>query len=67
MADQGNPSPAQVEEHLKGIDFPAGKEALIRHARAQQAPDDVLAALEQMPSREYGNAADVARGIGQTM
>lgn len=66
MADeQAKASPATIEKHLKGIDYPAGKEDLVRHARGQNAPDDVLAVLQRMPDREYGSAADAAKGIGQ--
>jgi len=58
-------SPATVEKYLKGIDFPAEKEDLIDHALENGAPDEVIVVLERMPDREYGSAADVAKGIGE--
>jgi hypothetical protein len=42
---RGNPekaSPAAIERYLKGINFPANKEALIKHAKGNQAPQDIL-------------------------
>lgn len=59
------PNPIEVETHLKGIEFPANKQELIEHARQNQAPEEVLATLEPMPDREFGNAADVAKGLDQ--
>jgi hypothetical protein len=59
------PNPIEVEKHLKGIKFPASKQDLIEHARQNDAPEEVLSTLEQMPDREFGNAADVAKGVGQ--
>lgn len=58
-------SPVDVEKHLKGIHFPAGKRELISHARDRNAPENVLSVLQRMPEREYGSAADVAKGMGQ--
>ena len=59
-------SPVTVEKHLKGIDFPADKNKIRSHAQEHDAPEDVIAVIERMPDREYGNAADVAKGIGQS-
>ena len=62
MAD--NVSPAAIEKHLKGIDYPASKDDLVQHARGQDAPHEVLDVLEQMPQKQYGSPADVSKGVG---
>lgn len=65
MAEQqAKANPATIQKHLKGIDYPATKDDLVRHARGQSAPEEVIAVLEQLTHHEYGSAADVAKGIG---
>ncbi len=58
-------SPFHIEKYLKGMDFPAELDDLIEHARENDAPDEIIEMLEEMPDREYGSAADVARGFGE--
>ena len=62
MAD--NVSPVAVEKHLKGIDYPASKQDLIQHAQGQDAPEEVIDLLNQMPEKEYDSPADVSKGVG---
>ncbi|HLI13755.1 MAG TPA: DUF2795 domain-containing protein [Alphaproteobacteria bacterium] len=61
----GGQSPANIAHHLKGIDFPARKEDLVRHARENHAQREVLDVIEKMPERDYGNMADVMKGVGK--
>lgn len=58
-------SPVAVERYIKGIDFPAGEVELLEQARSNQAPEDVLHVIEQLPDQEYQTAVDVAKGVGQ--
>ena len=57
-------SPANVTRHLGGIDFPASKQDLVKHAQGNGANDEVMDVLNRMPDREYGNMADVMKGFG---
>lgn len=57
-------NPITIQKHLAGIDYPATRDDLLRHARGQNAPEEVIAALEQLTHHEYGSAADVAKGMG---
>ncbi|MDZ5649819.1 DUF2795 domain-containing protein [Nitrospirillum sp. BR 11828] len=61
----GGHSPANVAHYLKGIDFPADKQALIRKAKENGAEGDVLDMLEAMPDTDYETAADVMKGYGE--
>jgi len=61
----GSHSPATVAHFLKGIDFPAKKDDLVKHAKTQHADKDVLDVLNHMPEREYNNMADVMKGFGK--
>ncbi|QJD59714.1 DUF2795 domain-containing protein [Pseudomonas sp. gcc21] len=61
----GGQSPTNVSTYLKGIDFPANRDQLIRHAEQNGAEQDVLDDLKQMPDQQYDNMADVMKGYGK--
>lgn len=58
-------SAADLQVYLKGMNYPAGKQDLISHAREQNASGDVIAALEQFSERTYQSAADVSEEFGK--
>ncbi|WP_332450778.1 DUF2795 domain-containing protein [Methanoculleus sp.] len=58
-------SAADLQTYLKGMDYPAGREDLVTHARKNDAPEDVIAALEQFSDRSYQSAADVSTEFGK--
>ena len=62
----GEQSPVNVTHHLKGIDFPAGKQDLVQHAKGNGAPPEVMEKIEAMPDQSYGSMAEVTKGFGQT-
>ncbi len=57
-------SAADLQTYLKGMDYPAGKQDLIRHAEGQRAPSSVHEALGQFEDKEYRSAADVSKEFG---
>ncbi|SFQ03975.1 Protein of unknown function [Amycolatopsis arida] len=46
-------NPIQMQKFLSGVDYPCGKDDLVRHARGQGADDQVLRRLEELPDRTY--------------
>jgi hypothetical protein len=58
-------SPISLQKHLKGTSYPASKEDLVRKARANAAPDDVLQMIQQLPQHMFGNPTEVMRAFGQ--
>jgi sporulation protein YlmC with PRC-barrel domain len=58
-------SAADLQVYLKGMDYPAGKQDLITHARERSAPEDVITALERFGDRTYQSAADVGTEFGK--
>jgi len=58
-------SPKDVEKCLKGIDYPASKEDLIRHAEQHGADERVHKALENMPEQTYHSPVEVNKAIGE--
>jgi hypothetical protein len=61
----GGQSPANVQTYLKGVAYPAKKDDLIQKAQDNDAPDEVLDILQQLPDGEYGGPQDVMKAYGQ--
>jgi hypothetical protein len=60
-----NVNPRDVEKSLKGIDFPAKKEDLVKHAQQHGADQEVVQTIKKLPEEEFHNAADVTKAIGE--
>lgn len=56
----GSP-PIETQKALKGMDYPSGKQAILEKARENNAPQEIIQILEDLPDREYENAADVSK------
>jgi hypothetical protein len=67
------PSPALVQRHLRGIDYPVSRDGLVDHARSQceggnhpqSECDRVVQVLNQLPDREYQRPTDVNKAFGE--
>ncbi|ADI64079.1 DUF2795 domain-containing protein [Trichormus azollae] len=58
-------SAIDISRSLSGIDFPANKQKLVNHARDNNANQEIIEILQEMPEREYDNMADVEHEFGQ--
>lgn len=58
-------SPAPIEKYLKGIDFPSDKENLVKQAKENKAPEDILHILNQFEDKEYESAIDISKEVGR--
>ncbi len=56
-------SPAEVEKFLKGMDFPAKKDDLVKHVK--QESQEVLEVLQKLPNETFNKSTDVAKAIGE--
>lgn len=52
--------PEQIQNYLSGVTYPAGKDVLVNKARNNNAPEDVMQVLRDMPERQYGGTSEVA-------
>ena len=59
----GHANPIQIQKYLKGVDYPASKEALIKNARKMGADESICASLEQLPDEDFQTPADVSEAI----
>lgn len=53
------PNPIDLQKHLRGVDYPAGRDDLVSAARRTGADEVVLDALAALPDRRYETPADV--------
>ena len=58
-------NPVQVQKFLGGLDYPASKEDLIKHAQQKGADEHVRSTLERLPDRNYEAPPDVSKAIGE--
>ena len=57
-------NPIEIQKYLKGMNYPAGKPDVVKHAQDNGADDDTISMLEQLPDQQYETAADVSKEIG---
>jgi hypothetical protein len=62
---QASVNPVQLQKYLKGLDYPASKEDLMRAAREHGADDKVVATLERLPRDRFNSPNDVSEAVGQ--
>lgn len=51
--------PTDMQRALGGLDYPAAKEAIVRHAETEGAPDEILRQLRDIPPRTYDDPTSV--------
>jgi len=55
----------ELKHYLHGVDYPSGKDGLIRKARENQAPRDVIDLINSLPDREFNSTLDVSQAVGE--
>ena len=61
----GSDSPVQLQSYLKGIDYPTDKETLVKTARRNKAPENVLQVINELPEDEFASPVDVMKAYGE--
>lgn len=56
-------SPIEIQQFLKGMDYPASKEELINHARSSRASEEIIAMLEGMRTNRFNSPSDVSNAL----
>jgi len=52
-----------VERYLRNANYPADKRDLMDYARRQNAPEDVVKALDRLPEQRFNSAMDVSKSM----
>ncbi|WP_222266352.1 DUF2795 domain-containing protein [Modestobacter marinus] len=56
-------SPIDIQKALGGIDYPATKEQIVKHAEDHGGGKDVLDALKKIEDREYEGPSGVSAAV----
>jgi hypothetical protein len=57
--------PIELQKHLKGADYPAGKDDLVALAESNDAPADVVEALRDADADEFEGPDEVQAAIAE--
>ena len=55
----------EIQESLKGMDYPAEKEDLMRQAKQNKANKKVMDAIENLPEQKFKSPIDVQKAWGK--
>ena len=59
-------SPAQIQQSLDGVDYPASKQDLIKHAnKSGDKNEEIMKILKQLPDKDYNSPVDVSKEVGK--
>ncbi len=58
-------NPIEMQKSLKGMDYPANKEDLVRHAAEQGTDDQVRKVLDRLPDGRYETPAEVSQAVSK--
>lgn len=58
-------NPIELQKHLKGLDYSASKEAVIKHVDNNGVDQEVRSILEQLTDEEYEAPTDVNKAVGE--
>jgi len=58
-------NPVEVEKCLKGMNYPANKKDLIKHAQQQGANQDVIETLKELHNENFNSPVDVSKAVGE--
>lgn len=59
-------SPVEMQKRLKGVNYPASKDDLVRQARQNQASEEVVNRIRTLPADSFGGPKDVMKALGRT-
>jgi len=61
----GGQSPSNVQSYLAGVSYPATKQELVKTARQNDAPRDILQILEAFQEEKFGGPQDVMKAYSR--
>ncbi len=56
---------SEIEKSLKGINFPADKQDLVQQAKKNNASQNVMHAIKNLPEDKFKSPTDVAKAWGE--
>jgi hypothetical protein len=59
-------SPVQMQKHLKGVNYPASKDDLVRRAQQNNASREIVDSIRHLPADSFGSPKDVMKALGKS-
>ena len=59
-----NVNPIELQKHLKGVQYPADRDALVRAAESNGAPDEIVDALRNANQDSFDGPDQVSKALG---
>jgi Protein of unknown function (DUF2795) len=56
-------SPIDIQKALSGMDYPAGRDDIVRHAEQNGGDKEVIDALKKIDDREYEGPSGVSSAV----
>ena len=64
MARRGGMT-AEIQQALKGTDFPANKQELVQQAKQNNASQQVIQTIQKLPEQKFNSPTDVQKAFGE--
>jgi hypothetical protein len=58
-------NPVEVERYLKGVNYPAKKNDLVKHAQQNGASQDILETLKDLREENFNSPVEVSKAVGE--
>lgn len=53
----------KISHYLEGVEYPVSKQEIIKQAKKNKAPQDIVDALRDLPENNFIDTIDLWRGI----
>jgi hypothetical protein len=60
-------NPIELQKSLKGVDYPANKDDVVKAAEQNGADEDILEALRNLSDNTFEKPTDVSKALGDEM
>ena len=64
MARRGGMT-TEIQQALKGIDYPANKQELVQQAKQNNASQNVIQTIQKLPEQKFNSPNDVEKAFGE--
>ena len=58
-------NPIELQKHLKGLDYPAQKEDIVKTAQGHGADDEMIDILSKLSDQEFETPAAISKAVGE--
>jgi hypothetical protein len=62
-SDTSEEDEIDIKDYLTGLRFPADRDAVVKQAKQNEAPDDVINILQEIPPKKYANQQELDEEI----